>query len=76
MELHLNHNIIFIKLIKHPINYYGSEWNLKIVYKPWVNFSIKMQFAYFNAGDAYKVVNDIKNGDTLREYSIYIQQKF
>jgi hypothetical protein len=35
-----------------------------------------MQFAYFNAGDAYKVVNDIKNGDTLREYSIYIQQKF
>jgi hypothetical protein len=73
----IEYNQFFNRInFKNPINYYGSEWNLKIVYKPWVNFSVKMQFAYFNAGDAYKVVNDIKNGDTLREYSIYIQQKF
>jgi len=73
----IDYNQFFNRMnFKNPSNYYGSEWNVKIVYKPWVNFSIRIQLAYFNAGDAYKVINDIKNGDSLREYSFYIQQKF
>ncbi|GIX41728.1 MAG: hypothetical protein KatS3mg129_1461 [Leptospiraceae bacterium] len=73
----INYNQFFNREhFKNPTSYFGSEWNFRIVYKPWVNFSIKMNFAYFNAGEAYKTIYDIKNGDSLREYSIFIQQKF
>lgn len=61
---------------KNPTNNFGSEWNLRLIYKPWVNFSVRIHFAYFNASESYKTIYDIKNGDSLREYSIFVQQKF
>ncbi len=61
---------------KNPTSFYGNEVNFQIVYKPWVDFSIKLHFSYFNAGEAYKAINDIKNGDSLREYSIILLQRF
>jgi hypothetical protein len=67
-RLHLNTN--------RPTAHFGDEINLKGVWYILTDLTLILRTARFNAGEAYKILYDVDEGDTIEETSFSLEQRF
>ena len=61
---------------RSPGTFLGEEWNLRFDYNFFNDLKFGARFGWFNAGTAYKVLQDTEYGDDLYEVQLTVNQTF
>ena len=61
---------------KSPSAFFGQEVDWEIKWRPFSDLTLTGYIAYFDAGDGYKILNDVEFGDRALEVMISAQQRF
>lgn len=74
----IDYNVRFTRYSRdiRPTSYLGEEWNTTLTWRIWSNFTVDMKAAFFQAGDAYKILKDVNFGRHLTEVSMSANQNF
>lgn len=75
-NLHKNSNYLLYNDTMKASNELGEEWNTKLIWEPFLDFSVTTNFGWFNASKGYKGLYDIEYGDDIYEFSVFVKQKF
>lgn len=59
-----------------PSNDIGNELNAVVDWRPFAQFIITAKAAIFLPGRGYRFLQDAEHGSVIREYSIYVMQRF
>jgi hypothetical protein len=54
----------------------GNEWNVIVDWRPLAQFVFTAKAAIFLPGRGYRFLQDAEHGSAIREYSIYLLQRF
>lgn len=74
----IDYNQFFTRLQhgKSPSSYIGEEVNLIMNWRPAADLTISIRGSYFDAGDGYKILNDVEYGDDAGEFQVSLLQRF
>ncbi len=74
----IDYNALYTRYpeMHQPDNRLGVEWNAKFSRRLITDFLLEARFAYFDAADGYRILNDVRYGDDIVEASIAVTQKF
>lgn len=59
-----------------PSSDIGNEWNVVVDWRPFAQFVLTAKAAIFLPGRGYRFLQDAEHGSAIREYSIYLLQRF
>lgn len=59
-----------------PSSDLGSEWNVVVDWRPFAQFVLTAKAAIFLPGRGYRFLMDAEHGSAIREYSLYLLQRF